>query len=225
MTNLDLNRIGYSSRVNSRQVWAWTQYRTTDDIWIVRNSYNNFNFHSSWNYEGTNYSLGGNFNTWVEFTNRWGLGGGATIQAEKYSDRETRGNGDWQWNEHPTYSWWFDLESDESKMFSFSWNPGGGTDRGGYWWANYLGVEYRPRSNMEFAVGANYTRNRNCLYWVENVEDSSLFARMDRDQISLRASASVMFNRNLSCQLSVKVNNCALRRRWYARLIGWLTGS
>ena len=202
--HLDINRLGYSSRVNSKQIWAWTQLRTSDDIWIIRNSWNNFNFHSSWNYDGTRYGLGGNFNCYMQLKNNWSAGGGFSVQAEKYSDRETRDNGLWEWAEHPTYSWWFNLNTDERKMFSFNFNPGAGTDRGGYWWANYIGIEFRPRSDMEFDVGVNYTQNRGCLYWVGNIEDSSLFAELNRDQISLNASASMQFNQNLSCQISAQ---------------------
>jgi hypothetical protein len=202
--HLDINKLGYTGRVNSKQVWSWVQLRTSDDIWIVRNSWNNFNFHSSWNYDGTRYSLGGNFNSYMEFKNNWSLGGGFSVQGERYSDDETRGNGLWEWVDHPTYNWWFSLHTDQREMISFNLNPGAGTDRGGTWWANYVGVEFRPRSDMEFDLGVNYTRNRDCLYWVENIEDSSLFAELDKDQVSIHASASMQFSHNLSCQISAQ---------------------
>ncbi len=201
---LDINRLGYTSRVDSRSTWAWLQYRTSDDWWIIRNSWNNFNFNSNWNFDGVNYSLGGNFNTQIEFTNNWSLGGGVTMQAEKYSDRETRGNGLWEWPVHPTFSWWFSLNTDNRKKVSFCWNPGAGSDRGGSWWANYLGADFRPRSNMEFSLGVNYSSYSNATRWVNNVADSSVFADLDRDAISLFASAGIVLNRNLSVQLSAQ---------------------
>jgi hypothetical protein len=210
---LELNNLGFSSRNNTKQVWSWVQYRTTDDWWIVRNSYNNFNFYSTWNYQDVNYGLGGNFNSYVEFTNYWSLGGGIEMQAEKYSDVETRGNGLWEWPVTPTMATWFSLNTDQRKKLSFNWNPGGGADRGGWWWANYVGVQYRPRSNTEFEFGVNYTQNRNNLRWVDNISDedawgedvdSSLFANLNRDQVFLHASASVLFNRDLSLQLSAE---------------------
>lgn len=206
--DLDINRLGFTSRSDTKHIWSWLQYRTSDDWWIVRNSWNNLNLHLSWNYDGLQYERGGNFNTHIEFTNNWSLGGGITVQAEKYSDVETRGNGVWQWPEYPTASWWFSLNTDERRPVSFNWNPGGGRDRGGSWWANYFGVEIRPRSNLEFEVGANYIRNRGGLRWVENVEfeevDSSLFAVLDRDQVSVNATASIVFNPNLSFQVSAR---------------------
>lgn len=203
---LDINRLGFSSRNDSKHFWSWLQYRTRDDWWIVRNSWHNLNVYTSRNYDGIQYSLGGNYNAHIEFTNNWRFGGGISLQAEQYSDMETRGNGVWEWPEVPTASWWFSLTTDRRRTVSFNWNPGGGRDRGGSWWANYVGVEVRPRSNMEFEIGANYVRNNGTLRWVENVgyedTDSSLFARLNRDQVSIRASASVVFNKNLSFQIS-----------------------
>jgi hypothetical protein len=105
---------------------------------------------------------------------------------------------------HPTMAWWFNVDTDQRRKVSFSWNPGGGADRGGRWMANYVGVEYRPRSNLEFGTGVNYTLNRGLRRWVENVGDSSVFADLDRDEVFLQASASAVFNRNLSVQLSAE---------------------
>jgi len=202
--NLRINRLGYTPRVNSRSFWGWFQYRTTDDWWIIRNSYNNFNISSGWNYDGVNYSFNSDFNTYIEFKNYWSLGGGIQMQGEKYSDLETRGNGLWQWPVYPTFSWWMCLETDQRKKISLCWNPGSGSDRGGSWWANFIGAAYRPRTNMEFSIGANYHRTFKGTRWVDNIGDSSLFADLDNDQVFLQASASVLINRNLSIQLSAE---------------------
>jgi len=201
---LNLNRLGYSSRSDSRSMYAWIQYGTTDRWWIFQETYSNFNFYPSWNFDGVRYGLGGNFNTNVIFTNYWFLGGGVEIQGEKYSDLETRGNGLWEWPERPTFSWWASLTTDQRKMLWFNWNPGSGQDRGGTWWANYLGFGLRPRSNMEFSAGVNYKSMRNGTRWVENSGKQSLFADLNRDEIYLEASASVVLNRNLSVQLSTQ---------------------
>ncbi len=216
--NLNINHLGYNGRNNSRSAYGWVQYRTNDDWWIVRNSWNNVNFCADWNYDGVNYGMGGNFNTHMDFTNNWSLGGGCSIQGEKYSDRETRGNGLWVWPKYPTFSWWASLSTDGRKKVSFVLNPGSGGDRGGSWWAHYTGIEYRPRSNMEFELGVNYTRNFKTTRWVDEygsdtvfvgsdsveVNNSSLFADLDRNQLNLEASASIVINRNLSIQLSAE---------------------
>ncbi len=218
---LNINRLGYISRNNRRSFGSWVQYRTTDDWWIIRNSYNNFNFWYEKNYEGVEISKGGNWNLNLDFTNNWYLGCGASIQAEKYNDLETRGHGIWQWPIAPTYSWWFNLSTDPRRMFSFTLNPGSGGDRGGLWWANYIGVNFRPRSNMEFSLGTNYTRNFHVTRWVDNPTNSTtVFADLDRDEISLSASAGIMFSRNFSCQLSAEGLLSGLDYRNYRPYLG-----
>jgi hypothetical protein len=127
------------------------------------------------------------------------------FQAEKYSDLETRGHGIWEWPQVPTVSWWASLSTDSRRMFSFNLNPGSGSDRNGSWWANYIGVDFRPKSNMEFSLGTNIIRDRGVTRWVGNpADDTTLFADLDRDQITLSGSAGIMFSRNLSCQLSAE---------------------
>lgn len=218
---LNINRLGYTSRANSRRAYTWWQYRTIDDWWIVRNSWNNINFWYSENYAGVEIEKGADFNFSVEFINNWSLGGGISLQAEKYSDDETRGHGVWEWPEVPTASWWLSLNTDPRKMFALNLNPGSGKDRGGFWWAHYTGVDFRPRSNMEFSLGANYVRNFRATRWVTNPDDSTtIFADLDKDQVSLSASASVMFSRDLSCQLSAEGLISGLDYRNYRPYLG-----
>jgi hypothetical protein len=199
----------------------WVQYRTTHDWWVVRNSWNNLNYWYEQNYAGWEIEKGGNYNFQLEFINNWSLGGGIGIQAEKYKDDETRGHGIWEWPVVPTYSWWASLSTDPRKMFTLILNPGSGSDRGGSWWAHYTGVEVRPRSNMEFSLGLNYTRNFRVTRWVDNPhDDTTLFADLDRDQFDMSASASIMLNRYLSCQLSAEGLLSGLDYRNYRPYLG-----
>ena len=219
--HLHINRMGFTSRNDTRHIWTWLQYRTQNDWWIIRNSWNNINFYYSENYAGAVIERGGNFNGYVDFTNNWSLGGGVSVQAEMYSDRETRGHGLWEWPVRPTWSWWFSLNTDGRKKVSFCWNPGGGSDRGGSWWANYVGVEFRPRGDMEFELGTNIVRNFGATRWVENPDDeTTMFADLDKDQVSLHASASMMFHKNLSCQLSAQGLISGLDYRNYCPYLG-----
>lgn len=199
---LNLNRLGYISRADSRSAWGWLQYRTTDPWWIFQETYNNFNIYPAWNFDGVRIQLGGNFNTNITFTNFWFLGGGVEVQAERYSDTETRGNGLWVWPKYPTFSWWMSLTTDQRKKLWFNWNPGSGGDRGGNWWANYVGFGLRPRANMEFSAGMNYKRELGGTRWIGNAGSQSVFADLDRDEMYLEASASIVVNRNLTVQLS-----------------------
>lgn len=199
---LDISNMGYTPRVDTRKFSSWVQYRTTDDWWIFRNTYHNLNFYTEWNFAGYNHSLGGNYNTYIEFPNYWNFGGGIEIQAEKYSDLERWGNGLWEWPEVPTWSWWLSVNTDNRKKVSFNWNPGSGTDRGGTWWANYVGMDYRPRSNMEFSLGLNWHNDDNTLRYIGEGDEGSLFAELDRRMVTLYGSAGIVLNRNLSMQLS-----------------------
>lgn len=219
--HLNINRLGYNNRPNIRHICTWFQYRTTNDWWIIRNSWNNLNFSYNENYDGIGIGTGGNFNTSIEFTNNWWLSGGVSMQAEKYSDDETRGHGLWEWPVYPTFSWWLSLNTDERKKVSFCLNPGSGGDRGGSWWAHYTGVDFRPRSNMKFSLGVNYIRNFRNTRWVTNPDDTTtIFADLDRDQITMHASASMMLNRNLSCQLSAEGLISGLDYRDYRPYLG-----
>jgi hypothetical protein len=221
--HLNLNRLGYSTRGNRRHTWGWTQYRNLTPRWIFREMYHNLNAWSTWNYDGVNISLGGNYNAYCQLRNYWGLGWGVGVQGEKYSDDETRGNGLWVWKSYPTTNWWVTLDTDYRKKISFSTQPNIATDRGGTWWSENFNINVRPRSNMEFSFGVYYARYFNATMWVNNyqfsdstgVKDSSLFADLDRDQLRFDASASLVINRNLTCQLSAQALIAGLDYRNY----------
>ena len=202
--NLRINRLGYTQRVDSRRAWAWMQYWTKGDWWIIRESYNNINYSSEWNYAGINYALEGNYNAFYLLRNYWGLGYGVEMQAERYSDLETRGNGLWAWPTYPTFSWWLDLSTDSRKKLSLHASRNGGGDRGGTWWSYHSGFDYRPRANVELSSCVTYYRSSRGTRWVQNVNDSSLFADLSQDQFTISAGASYVVNRNLSVQLSAQ---------------------
>ncbi len=197
---LYINRLGYTSRNNSRRTYAWIQYRTSDDWFIFRNTYHNFNAWTGWNYEGDNIEKGGNYNTYLEFTNNWNLGGGINYEFAHAEDLETRGMGVWQ--RPSSLSWWASFNTDQGRMFSLNLNPGSGRSRYGSWWAHYTGLLFRPRSNMEYQLGVNYIRSFGQIIWVTNRDDQAIFADLDQDEISLALSAGITFRKNLSFQIS-----------------------
>jgi hypothetical protein len=199
-THLDLNRLGYLGRNDERGGWMWLQYRTKDDWLIVRNSWNNLNFYGDWNSDGYNINKGWKINSHFDFTNNWSLGGGYNMQFGEYSDLETRGNEIWK--RTSSWNWWAFLESDNRNKVSMHFNPGSGQVREGSWWSNEVGVKYRPVSNMEFSTWTNFVKSSNQIIWVENYEDSSIFADLNQDEIMMGFSASIMFTRDLSFQIS-----------------------
>ena len=217
-THLDLNRLGYLGRNDEKGGWMWVQYRTNEDWWIFRNSWNNFNVYADWNYDGYNINKGWNFNTYIEFINYWSLGGGFNMQLAEYEDRETRGNG--IWDRPDSWNWWASLNTDTRKKISLNLNPGSGEARYGYWWAHWTGITYRPASNMEFTVGTNIIRSNHQIIWVENVEDTTVFADMDQDELVLQLSASITLTRDLSVQLSGQGYISGIDYSKYRRYLG-----
>jgi hypothetical protein len=181
-------------------MYSWIQYRTSDDWFIFRNTYHNFNAYTGWNYSGDNIEKGWNYNTYLEFTNYWSLGAGFNHNLDQYDDFETRGNG--LWRQPASWSWWASFNTDPRKKISLNLNPGSGYGRHGTWWAHYTGVEIRPESNIEFGLGVNYIRGFGQTRWVTNDNDRAVFADLDQDEVSLSLSAGVMFHRNLSFQIS-----------------------
>lgn len=218
--HFNLNRLGYSSRNDFREARGWVQYRTQDDWWIVRNSYTNLNLNSDWNYAGDDIGRGANANTYIEFVNNWSMNASAAMQAEKYSDVETRGNGLWEWPEYPTFAYYVSVSSDSRKPITASVSQNWGRDRGGTWWSTYLGAQFRPRSNLEFSGGASYNRAFDAVHWVYNDGDNSIFANLDKDQLYLELTASVMLARNISWQISGQGLISSLDYRDYRRYLG-----
>ncbi|MEZ5359328.1 MAG: DUF5916 domain-containing protein [Candidatus Zixiibacteriota bacterium] len=209
----DLNRMGFSGRNSYRNFGYWIQYKTTQNWWIVRRSWSNFNGYFGWNYDGYNISKGGNYNFQIEFMNYWSWSGGIEMQADEYDDYETRGNGIWEWPQKPTFSFWTDVTTDSRKNIYFSWNPGAGQDREGDWWASYIGAVIRPASNIEVHIGSNYHRTFNATRWVTNDGTRSVFGTLDKDQITPEISCNILFNRNLSLQVSAETLIAGLHYR------------
>jgi hypothetical protein len=198
--HLYINRLGYTSRSDSRRGTLWVQYRTQDDWFIFRNTYHNFNFYAGWNYRHVNIEKGWNYNTYIEFTNNWSLGAGYNENYDEYDDMETRGMGDWK---HPvSRSWWASMHTDQRKKVSLSLNPGSGTSRNGSWWAHYTGLDFRPKSNMEYSIGVNLYQGFGQTRWVTNDDDYPIFADLDQNRVTFHLGASIMLRRNLSFQLS-----------------------
>lgn len=222
--HLEINRLGYTSRNDYRSGSIWVQYRTQDDWWIVRNSYNNLNGYAAWNYAGNNIDKGWNFNTYIEFTNYWSLGGGFNQDFTEYSDWETRGNGLWVWPK--SWSWWASLNTDSRKNISVNLNPGSGHERFGSWWAHYTGIAYRPAANMEYEIGVNIIKTNAERRWVDNPTDTltgeniPLFGALEQTKVTIFASAGVTFTRNLSCQLSANGLMSGLDYEDYRRYLG-----
>jgi len=204
---LQINDLGYTTRNNWRSGWLWMHYETRDDWWIIRRSWNNFNMSGAWNYDGDNINKNWNFSNTTEFLDNSMGGFGFARNFAKYSDDETRGYGLW---ERPSeWNVWVWYDTDERRKFSVEGDFNYGDSRGHPWWGAQLLFRYRPASNMEFWVHGDYTHDPAQLAWIDNPDDDAgniyvLFADRDQDIFHLTASASIMFNRDLSFQLSAR---------------------
>jgi len=201
--NLDINDLGYTSRADWRGTWVWWQYKTSDDIWIVRNSWNNLNVSRAWNYAGDNIQGNWNFNNTIEFVNNWTGGMGFNRNDPKVNDRETRGHG--LWDTPASWNAWVWLDTDERKPFSVELDYSLGHSRTSPWWETELLFRYRPVANAAFEVHGEFTHDFDQLSWVTNPdEETTIFAYRDQDIFTLDASADWVFHRDLSCQLSAR---------------------
>ena len=224
--HLDLNRLGYLRRPNSRQVWGWWQYRTSDDWWIVRNSWNTLNWFRGWNYQHEEIQHNWNFDNCIDFINYWQGGISFGGNRQKYDDRETRGRGAWS----PPKTWWAGvwLDTDERKMFQVELDYIWGESRTSPWWAAEVLFRLKPSSNFEFWTHWEYTHDYGQLRWVDNdpeingtATDSTLFAWDDQDILQMQFGATLTLRTNLSIQFSAEGLSSGLD---YYNYTTWLGG-
>lgn len=206
--NLQINRLGYTNRNDRRSFYGWLQYRTTDDWWVVRNTWNNFNIGSAWNYASENIDKYFNFNGTVEFTNSWEFNWGYAQDFPKYDDRETRGQGAW---EQP-HAWnvWLGAHTDSRRSVQVSVGTDFGDSFNHPWWATNADLTVRPATNIECTLSAEYLHDYGQLKWVDNLEDDDgnvdtvLFADKDQDLVELGLTTAITFTPKLSLQASAR---------------------
>ncbi|PWB76253.1 hypothetical protein C3F09_00835 [candidate division GN15 bacterium] len=202
--DLQLNRLGYNARADAKTFIGWVQYRTTEPWWIVQSSQSNLNIYSRWNYDGVNIMRSGDINNYLEFTNGWSINTSVEVQGEKYSDEETRGNGLWIWPVYPTYSFHMCGNTDPRKNLSFHLGGAYGTDRGGDWWGAHSNLTLKPKSNIELILSSSYTYYGNSTRWISNSMGEPVFGTLNYSTLNLGLSGSVLFNQNLSIQVSAQ---------------------
>jgi hypothetical protein len=206
---LDLNRLGYLSRPDERAVWAWFQYKTDDDWWIVRDSWHNVNLGYGKNYRGEEIRKSWNFNNSIQFLNNWSAGINFGENIQEYDDRETRGHGTWVRPE----SWYFGswLDTDARRMFQVELDYNVGESYLNPYWSAGLVLRYKPTSNFNLWTELDYVHDYNQLKWVDNdpevdgaETEEVLFAEKDQDLFQLEFGASLTLTTALSLQFSAQ---------------------
>ena len=223
--DLDLNRLGYLRRPNYREVYTWWQWRTDDDWWIVRNSWNNINFGWAWNYQHEEIQKNWNFNNTIDFKNYWQGGFYCGGNLNKYDDRETRGRGPWRIPSSWHVGIW--LDTDERKPVQVELDYITGESRTSPWWAAEILLRLKPISNFEFWTHWEYTHDYGQLRWVnnsptiDNVQtDSTLFAYDDQDIVQVQMGATWTIRTNLSVQFSAEMLSSGLDYYDYRTWLG-----
>lgn len=224
--HIDLNRLGYLRRPNSRVVWGWWQYRTSDDWWIIRNSWNNLNWSRGWNYRHEEIQHNWDFNNTIDFVNYWQGGFWCCGNVQEYDDRETRGRGPWR---RPT-NWYAGiwLDTDERKVFQVGVDYSFGESRTSPCWGAEVLFRLKPSSNFEFWTHWEYTHDYGQLRWVDNypeidgtATDSTLFAWDNQDLLQIQFGATLTLRTNLSVQFSAEGLSSGLD---YYNYTPWLGG-
>ena len=202
--NLDLNRLGYIGRANAWNHSTWIQYRTTGDFWIVRNTYNNFNFWYGENLQGNSIQYGGNYNNTIEFKNSWMWGFGFSPDFRHYDDLETRGGA--LFKVPYTWAFWTWMETPARHPIGLYIEPQWGTNVDGTWQGLDINLTIKPRENVSISFGPEFEAQDNVSRWVNNMDDSlgqrvDIFGELDYRRLDINFRSSVTFTKTLTLQL------------------------
>ena len=204
--SLDLNRIGYLGRADSKNVWGWLQFRTTKKWWIVRRTWNNFNLGYNDNLDGVGLVRGGNFNNTIQLTNLWEVGGGSWVDYDRtHADTETRGGPP---SPIPVgQNWWLYLSTDRSKWLGVFGQVGGGDTYDGHYNEYSMEVVLQPRSNIDLSVTPSYRNHWAVSRWLTYLTDAEgnrtddIFGEQNLHRLDLTARGTVTFTRDLTLQV------------------------
>ncbi len=202
---LDLNDIGFLRRADERWTANWFQFRNEQPGKHLRSRYINFNYFSTWNYDGDRLFSGGNVNFSFNFINNWSAGGGIGAQPYGFDDRSTRGGpGAVTESSKNFWSW---LNSDQRKLVSLSMFNGMGSNGEAGWFGDYeMEVTIRPMSALTVSSGLRVNRSVNATQWLENIVDDQAiehytFGRIDQTTVALTERFNYTVSPNLSVQL------------------------
>ncbi len=201
----DLNDVGFLRRADERWTANWFQLRNEKPGDHLRSRYINFNYFSTWNYDGDRLFSGGNVNFSFNFVNNWSAGGGIGAQPIGFDDRLTRGGPGGVTEQSENFWSW--LNTDQRRMVSFNGFTGMGRNGEAGWWADYeMAVTIRPAPALTLTSGVRVNRAVNDAQWLENIVDAQsvehyTFGRIDQTTVAL----TERFNYTLSPTLSVQL--------------------
>jgi len=201
----DLNDIGFLRRADQRWTANWFQFRNEKPGKRLRSRYINFNYFSTWNYDGDRLFSGGNVNFSFNFVNNWSAGGGIGTQPHGFDDRMTRGGpGGVTEGNRNFWSW---LNSDQRKPVSVNVFTGIGSNGDAGWWRDHeIEVTLRPVSALTLSTGMRINRWVNGAQWLENIVDAQskehyTFGAINQTTVALTERFNYTVSPNLSIQL------------------------
>lgn len=201
---LEVNDIGYTQNVDDIFHYIWVGLRYWEPFLVFRNINVNINQWVTYNFGGQRTMLGGNVNSWLQFTNYWRTGFGVNINGESLSATALRGGpmlklpGGWRV--------WGNIRTDSRKKLTFS--IGGRISGQAYNFASskrvFSSVTYRPSDRIKLSLSPSYTTRKNELEYVTNLSygNDTRYIRGTINQQTLVMSLRLeyCFNPDLSIQ-------------------------
>jgi len=200
----DVNDVGFFRRADLTSTGNWLQVRSdTPNRWF-RNRNINFNYFSSWNYDGDRQGLGWNVNANAMFINNWEVGGGYGADEASFDDRLTRGGPIGRTNRSSVGWAW--INSDSRRRIVLNMFSGAGGDRLGSGWLDLNpDLTFRPMTALTFTTGLRFNHTERDSQWVANVTtdaiDRYVFAHLSQSTVSLTGRLNYTMSPTLSLQL------------------------
>jgi Domain of unknown function (DUF5916)/Carbohydrate family 9 binding domain-like len=200
---LDVNELGFFRRADITSTGNWLQIRSDVPNRVFRNRNINFNYFSSWNYDGDRLELGWNVNANGTFVNNWEMGGGYGGNEAGWDDRLTRGGPIGRTNRGQVG--WFWLNTDSRRRVVLNMFTGAGGDGLGSSFRDFdPDVTLRPTTALSITTGVQVSLNSRDSQWVSNVTDTKahyVFAHLDQTTVALTERLNYTMGPNLSLQL------------------------
>jgi hypothetical protein len=212
------NRLGYMQRNSYRGRSAWIQLYSNKVFSVFKQMSLNFNGWYNELLDGHRAQSGGNINSFVFFSNSWALWNGVGLDASRFDDRETRGNG--LWHVGSNYRWWVGGCTNSAARVNLEINYHHDNERDGLFNLYNVWVNFRPVSNFEFSLGNEYYTNRGVDFWVgTGVDGYPVFANLDNDVADISFRGIYTFTKYLTLQWQSQIYFSAGEYDDYRRLL------